>query len=77
MARIDAQRLVLELIRSAGGAWDGKARLFKAFYFAHLYYARSEPGILTDWPIVRTPRGPGRPFQRSRQERLAEDRAHP
>lgn len=31
----------------------------KAFYFAHLYYAAKEPGLLTDWPIVRTPQGPG------------------
>ncbi len=59
MARTDAQRVVLELIRSAGGAWEGKAKLSRAFYFAHLYYGRSEPGILTDWPIVRTPQGPG------------------
>lgn len=59
MARTDAQRVVLELIRSAGGAWDGKAKLSKAFYFAHLYYAAAAPGILTDWPIIRTPQGPG------------------
>lgn len=59
MARTDAQRVVLELIRSAGGAWDGRTRLSKAFYFAHLYYAAAAPGILTDWPIVRTPQGPG------------------
>jgi hypothetical protein len=58
MARTNAQRVVLELIDAAGGTWDGKAKLFKAFYFAHLYYARQEPGILTDWPIVRTPQGP-------------------
>ncbi len=59
MARTDAQRVVLELIRDAGGLWDGKAKLSKAFYFAHLYYAAAAPGILTDWPIVRTPQGPG------------------
>jgi hypothetical protein len=59
MARTDAQRVVLELIRSAGGTWDGRAKLSKAFYFAHLYYAAAAPGILTAWPIVRTPQGPG------------------
>jgi len=59
MARTDAQRVVLELIRNAGGSWDGKTKLSTAFYFAHLYYAGKEPGILTDWPIVRTPQGPG------------------
>src|SRR5438105_2010847 len=59
MARTDAQRVVLDLIRSAGGSWDGKTRLSSAFYLAHLYYAGKEPGILTDWPIARTPQGPG------------------
>jgi hypothetical protein len=59
MASADAQRVILELIRNAGGAWDGRTKLSKAFYFAHLYYAAAAPGILTDWPIVRTPQGPG------------------
>jgi len=59
MAREDAQRVVLDLIRTAGGSWDGKTRLSSAFYLAHLYYAAKEPGILTDWPIARTPQGPG------------------
>jgi len=59
MARTNAQRVILELIRHAGQTWDGKTKLFKAFYFAHLYYASKEPGLLTDWPIVRTPQGPG------------------
>src|SRR5207248_1895373 len=59
MAKTEAQHVVLELIRSAGGTWDGKTRLAKAFYFAHLYYTRDEPGILTDWSIIRTPHGPG------------------
>jgi len=59
MPRSNAQRVVVELIREAGGTWDGRTRLFKAFYFAHLYYANSAPGILTNWPIVRMPEGPG------------------
>jgi hypothetical protein len=54
-----AQQVVLELIRHAGGAWVGKTKLFKAFYFAHLYYAAERPGVLTDWPIARAPEGPG------------------
>ena len=49
-----------ELIRqSAGDRIEGKTRLFKAFYFAHLFYARSAVDYLTDWPIVRMPQGPG------------------
>src|SRR5262249_30621489 len=39
--------------------WTGKAKLFKAFYFAHLYYANENPGLLTSWPIARLPQGPG------------------
>src|SRR5262249_11867399 len=59
MARTRAQDVILEILRSADGEWTGKARLFKAFYFAHLYYASERPGRLTDWPIVRMPQGPG------------------
>src|SRR5438034_9436388 len=59
MPRATAQQVILELIRQGKGEWVGKAKLFKAFYFAHLYYADERPGILTDWPIVRMPEGPG------------------
>src|ERR1700733_1970508 len=60
MARTKARNVVLELIRCAkDGVWDGKTKLFKAFYFAHLYFAKLQPGILTDWPIARMPQGPG------------------
>src|SRR5437588_6601913 len=60
MPRTNARDVVLGLIRKAPkGIWKGKTKLFKAFYFAHLYYARSYPGILTDWPIARMPEGPG------------------
>src|SRR6266545_3869086 len=45
--------------KKSGRNWDGKTKLSRAFYFAHLYYARDEPGILTDWHIVRTPQDPG------------------
>jgi hypothetical protein len=55
----DAREVILHLIRAADGAWSGKTRLFKAFYFAHLYYAAENPGLLTDWPIARLPEGPG------------------
>lgn len=54
-----AKQVILELIRAAGGCWTGKTRLYKAFYFAHLYYADREPGFLSCWPIVRMPNGPG------------------
>jgi uncharacterized phage-associated protein len=59
MARTDAKRVILEIIRLADGEFDGKTKLFKAFYFAHLEYFDKNPGILTDWPIARMPEGPG------------------
>jgi hypothetical protein len=59
MPRATAQQVILELIRDANGQWIGKKKLFKAFYFAHLYYAEEQPGLLTDWPIARMPEGPG------------------
>lgn len=54
-----AKRIIVEIIRQAGGQITRKTALFKAFYFAHLFYAESEPGYLSDWPIVRMPHGPG------------------
>ena len=54
-----AKQVLAELIRAAGGEWTGKTRLYKAYYSAHLYYAESEPGYLTNWPVVKMPYGPG------------------
>src|SRR5262245_14796407 len=59
MPRTRAQDVILEILRSADGEWTGKSKLFKAFYFAHLYYANEQPRLLTDWPIARMPQGPG------------------
>lgn len=59
MPRTKAQDVILEILRNSDGEWVGKAKLFKAFYFAHLYYANENPGLLTDWPIARMPQGPG------------------
>jgi hypothetical protein len=57
--RTTAHAVVLEILRQADGEWVGKIKLFKTFYFAHLYYANERPGLLTDWPIARLPQGPG------------------
>jgi len=54
-----AKDIILQILRAGDGEWTGKKRLFKAFYFAHLYYANCNPGLLTDWPIARMPEGPG------------------
>jgi hypothetical protein len=55
-----ASQVVLEIIRqSAGDKIEGKTKIFKAFYFAHLFYALDNSDYLTEWPIVRMPNGPG------------------
>ena len=55
-----AKLTILEIAKqSKNAAFTGKLKLFKAFYFAHLYFARSFSGLLSEWPIVRMPRGPG------------------
>ena len=59
MPRVTPQDVILEILRVADGEWTGKTKLYKAFYFAHLYYANERPGLLTDWPIARMPEGPG------------------
>lgn len=59
MPKAAAQAVVLEILRKAEGEWTGKTKLYKAFYFAHLYYGAERPGLLTDWPIARMPQGPG------------------
>jgi hypothetical protein len=54
-----AKQVLVELIRAAGAEWTGLTKLYKAFYLAHLYYADSAPGYLTNWPVVKMPFGPG------------------
>lgn len=54
-----AKQIIVEIIRLSGGRLESKTRLYKTFYFAHLYYAKQNPGYLSDWPIVRMPHGPG------------------
>jgi hypothetical protein len=54
-----AEQVIVEILRLAGGELSGKTRLSKAFYFAHLAYYDQNPGELTNWPMSRTPNGPG------------------
>lgn len=58
-ARDDAKRVVVEIVRAAGRRMNGRVRLFKAFYAAHLFYWEKGLGTLTDHPIVHMPNGPG------------------
>jgi hypothetical protein len=54
-----AKQVICDIIAASGGKIYGKLRLYKAFYFAHLYYWLHGEGVLTDYPIVRMPQGPG------------------
>ncbi|HET6384821.1 MAG TPA: hypothetical protein VFJ58_15620 [Armatimonadota bacterium] len=57
--RNDAKGLIRDLIAAAGGCLKGSVRLYKTFYIAHLMYWRYGPGVLTAYPIVHMPEGPG------------------
>lgn len=54
-----AKAILLEIIRQSNGCFNGSTRLYKAFYFAHLYYYRENPDVLSSWPVVHMPEGPG------------------
>ena len=54
-----AKKIIVELVRQAGGEFQDMTNLFKAFWKAHLSYAANNAGYLSNWPIVRIPHGPG------------------
>lgn len=54
-----AKAIISEIVRQSGGRLESKTKLFKAFWKAHLNYARDRHQLLTDWPIIRMPHGPG------------------
>ncbi len=54
-----AKEVICLIVAAAGGRLEGKLRLFKAFYFAHLFYWKKGNGVLTQHPVVRMPFGPG------------------
>jgi hypothetical protein len=58
-AKDRAKRILLELVRQAGGVFYNKTNLFKVFWKAHLEYSAVNPGYLSGWPIVKMPGGPG------------------
>ena len=57
-SRDKAKAILAAIIQEAGGSFNGKTRLYKAFYVAHLLYFREHQGVLSDHPIVRMPKGP-------------------
>ena len=46
------------MCHQAGGVFNNRTNLNKAFYHAHLFFARRKSGYLSEWPIVRLPRRP-------------------
>ena len=54
-----AKQIIVEIIKQADGSLRNKTNLFKAFYHAHLEYAKVNPDYLSTWPIVKMPHGPG------------------
>jgi hypothetical protein len=54
-----AKKIIVELVRQKGVPFHNKSDLFLAFWRAHLSYAEKNAGYLSNWPMVRTPHGPG------------------
>ena len=54
-----AEEIILDIIAVKGGRFESKTLLYKAFYLAHLYYWVKHEGVLSHYPIVRMPNGPG------------------
>ena|SRR5438132_3692502 len=54
-----AKELICQILAAAGGRLEGRLRLYKAFYYAHLFYWQKGCGVLTEHAIVRMPWGPG------------------
>jgi len=57
-SREKAKIILASIIHTAGGSFNGKTRLYKAFYVAHLLHFRDHQGVLSDHAIIRMPRGP-------------------
>lgn len=53
------KRLILKIIQAYGRRLEGKTRLFKTYYYAHLEYFKATGRTLTDGTIVHMPHGPG------------------
>lgn len=58
-SRERAEQIILEILRQAGANGLGRSKVYKAFWLAHLFYARENKGFLSDWKVVKMPRGPG------------------
>lgn len=56
--RAAAKRVIVGIIQEAGGKFERKLALNKAFYYAHLHFWREGHGVLSHYPIVKLPMGP-------------------
>lgn len=54
-----AKQIILQILKQSEDGELGKTKLFKAFWIAHVLYAKKNPGYLSAWKIVRLPHGPG------------------
>ena len=55
---VRAKQIVCALLQCSGGKFEGKTRLNKAFWWAHVHYYRHHPGLLSRYPIARLTEGP-------------------
>jgi hypothetical protein len=71
----EPKRLLAAIVQlSKDRRFENKTNLFKAYYWAHLYYWERHKGTLTRDPsIVRMPNGPGVDGHRMILEELARD----
>jgi len=53
-----AKKIICALVYFSGGVFEGKTRLNKAFWRAHVFYYKNGPGLLSQYPIARLPEGP-------------------
>ncbi len=54
-----AKAVLVALVRHHEGERLNRTILYKAFYLAHLVHMHRRGAALTDWPVVKMPRGPG------------------
>lgn len=71
--KAQAKRIIAAIVRECGGTLYGTTRLYKVFYHAHLYHWETQQGVLTTYPIVHMPRGPGIDQGPSLLEELKQD----
>jgi hypothetical protein len=53
-----AKQILIEIFRVSDAPRLSAAHLHRAFFLAHLFYAKANPAHLSDWPIVKGDRGP-------------------